>query len=288
MKIIVALSLFLVFAKISQAADTLYFAGNIKISKTVSYKYYLRFTIDSENQLNGYSLSDPGGPSETKTKISGSFDSVKKTFSFQENNVLRSKVNLKENDLCFVRATLVLKKNKLVESLSGKFTGFKIDKNTECANGQINLINTDRAKVILKTWDEEDKFHDNSKKIARENSGKLLTLSNEKGKTLSITGSTVKLTFWDNGQIDGDKIAISLNGKYILEDYSLTAETKVMEITLSGNALDTLKIIALNEGTIPPNTAAIKIETAVENYPILTKAIINEVRTIYLAKKKSE
>ena len=285
MKFAIVLSLFLILAKNSIATDTLYFAGSIKITKSIAYKYFLRFTIDKENQLHGYSLSDPGGPSETKTKISGSFDSVKKTISFQENIVLRSKVDLKSNDLCFVRATLVLNKNKLVETLAGNFSGFKIDKVTECANGKINLINTDRAKVILNTWDEQNKFNDNTKKIALENSGKLLTLSNEKGKSLYITGNTVKLIIWDNGQVDGDKISITLNGINILNDYTLTAEAKVMEVPLSGNAIDTLKIIALNVGTIAPNTAAIKIETLVEQYPILTKAVLNEVRTIYLTKK---
>ena len=285
MKTTIVLSLFLILAKNSIASDTLYFAGSIKITKSIAYKYFLRFTIDKKNQLHGYSLSDPGGPSETKTKISGSFDSVKKTISFQENIVLRSKVDLKSNDLCFVRATLVLNKNKLVETLAGNFSGFKIDKVTECADGKINLINTDRAKVILNTWDEQNKFNDNSKKIALESSVKLLTLSNEKGKSIHITGNTVKLIVWDNGQVDGDKISITLNGINILNDYTLTAEAKVMEVPLSGNAIDTLKIIALNVGTIAPNTAAIKIETLVEQYPILTKAVLNEVRTIYLTKK---
>lgn len=285
MKTTIVLSLFLILAKNSIASDTLYFAGSIKITKSIAYKYFLRFTIDKENQLHGYSLSDPGGPSETKTKISGSFDSVKKTISFQENIVLRSKVDLKSNDLCFVRATLVLNKNKLVETLAGNFSGFKIDKVTECADGKINLINTDRAKVILNTWDEQNKFNDNSKKIALESSVKLLTLSNEKGKSIHVTGNTVKLIIWDNGQVDGDKISITLNGINILNDYTLTAEAKVMEVPLSGNAIDTLKIIALNVGTIAPNTAAIKIETPAEQYPILTKAVLNEVRTIYLTKK---
>ena len=285
MKFAIVLSLFLILAKNSIATDTLYFAGSIKITKSIAYKYFLRFTIDKENQLHGYSLSDPGGPSETKTKISGSFDSVKKTISFQENIVLRSKVDLKSNDLCFVRATLLLNKNKLVETLAGNFSGFKIDKVTECANGKINLINTDRAKVILNTWDEQNKFNENSKKITLENSGKLLTLSNEKGKLLYITGNTVKLIVWDNGQVDGDKISITLNGINILDNYILTAEAKMIELPLSGNAIDTLKIIALNVGTIAPNTAAIKIETPAEQYPILTKAVLNEVRTIYLTKK---
>ena len=73
--------------------------------------------------------------------------------------------------------------------------------------------------------------------------------------------------------------------KYVLENYTITSEVKVIEIPLSINEVDTLKVIALNEGTLPPNTAAIQIETSFEHYPILTMANVNEVRTIYLKKK---
>ena len=58
-----------------------------------------------------------------------------------------------------------------------------------------------------------------------------------------------------------------------------------MELTLSDKEVDTIKIIALNEGTLPPNTAAIIIESPFEQYPIMTQAKLNEVRTIYLRKK---
>ena len=65
-------------------------------------------------------------------------------------------MDLKKNDLCFVNASLVLKKTKLVETLSGKFKGFAADRTTPCASGEIQLINTDRAKVILKNMANED------------------------------------------------------------------------------------------------------------------------------------
>jgi hypothetical protein len=59
----------------------------------------------------------------------------------------------------------------------------------------------------------------------------------------------------------------------------------MIDLVLSDAERNVIKIIALNEGTLPPNTAAIKIESELEEYPILTQANVNEVRTIYLKKK---
>ena len=109
-------------ATTATAGDTLYFVGNIKVSKKISYKYNLRFTIGNDNKITGYSLSDPGGPNETKTKIFGTYDSVNRIISYEEKNVLRSSVDLQRKDLCFVKAELKFKKTKLIEELSGKFT----------------------------------------------------------------------------------------------------------------------------------------------------------------------
>jgi hypothetical protein len=116
----------------------------------------------------------------------------------------------------------------------------------------------------------------------------VVKIADDKGKEFEITGSRIKLTIWDNGQVDGDRISIMLNGKYLLENYSTVAAPKIIETLLSGNELDTIKIIALNEGTIPPNTAAIIIETPSEKYQILTHANTNEVRSIYLKKKSGK
>ena len=113
----------------------------------------------------------------------------------------------------------------------------------------------------------------------------MVKIADDKGKEFEITGSRIKLTIWDKGQVDGDRISIMLNGKYLLENYSTVAAPKIIETLLSGNELDTIKIIALNEGTLPPNTAAIIIETPFEKYQILTEAKTNEVRWIYLRKK---
>lgn len=281
-KTIIAAVLFL-FGTIhtAVAADTLYFAGNIKISKKLSYKYNLRFIISDENKITGYSLSDPGGPNETKTKISGEFDSVNKVISYEEKAVLRSKVDMQKNDLCFVKASLKLKKSSLIETLSGQFVGTEPGKSSTCASGTIKMINTNKVAMVMKKMNELPRVGDDT----TSNKNKTLKISTDKGKELLITGNAIKFTIWDNGKVDEDKISIMLNDKYILENYTLTTDVKIIEALLSANAVDTIKIIALNEGSIPPNTAAIKIETKTEEYPILVKAQMNEIRTIYLRKK---
>jgi hypothetical protein len=265
------------------AIDTLYFVGSIKISSKLSYTYNLRFIIEAENKIRGYSLSDLGGPNEVKTKIIGTFDSTKMTLTYEEKDVLRSKVDLKKNDLCFVKATLKIKKSKVLESLTGKFTAYEPGKTEICASGEVKLVNTDRIKVLLKKVYGTDEALKNT---GPESKTKPIEISDDKGKELLITGTKVKLTIWDQGKVDGDKISIMLDGKYVLENYSITAQTKIIELLLSDKEISTLKIIALNEGTLPPNTAAIKIETETEEYPILTQANVNEERTIYLKKKK--
>ncbi len=283
------LILLLFFSKICAASDTLYFVGDILISKGASYKYNLRFAIDSKNQLTGYSLTDAGGPNETKTKISGTFDSLKNTISFEEKDILRSKVDLIKNDLCFVRATLRFKKNKLVETLSGKFIGIQPGKSSSCADGEIKLINSKKAKAILSTNKANQPLQSASKENkeqAKPQPADIIKVSDDKGKELPFTGTYIKFTIWDNGIVDDDIITIMINNKYILKNYTLDSTVKIIETVLTDNEVDTVKVIALNEGTVPPNTALIKIESKYEQYPIEVRAKLNEVRRIYLRKKK--
>ena len=304
------------FTTSSSAGDTLYFKGTIKIAKNLTYNYSLRFTVSKNNQITGYSLSDPGGFTETKTKIYGTFDSVTSILNFEEKSVLRSRVDLQKNYLCFVKAKLTLKKVKLIEMLSGKFIGTEPGSTTQCATGEIKLINTDMVKTFLKQQkpslsdtankataqikkEKTQKIPEVKEKEVPENKlegspntentevkkGNTITISDAKGKEFLITGNKIKLSIWDNGEVDGDKISILLNDKYILENYMVTFSSKIIEVTLSDRETDTIKIIALNEGNLPPNTATIKIESKTEQYPIITKANLNEIRTIFLRKK---
>ncbi len=68
----------------------------------------------------------------------------------------------------------------------------------------------------------------------------------------------VKIMVWDNKEVDGDKINLSLNGDWILKDYTLTRKPKIIEVELK-EGVNHIILYALNLGDIPPNTAAVAV-----------------------------
>lgn len=79
-------------------------------------------------------------------------------------------------------------------------------------------------------------------------------------KVITVNAKIIKLAVWDNERVDGDKISLSLNGKWILRNYEIVKEKHNFEITLIPNQVNQLVFFAENLGTIPPNTSAINIQ----------------------------
>ena len=71
-----------------------------------------------------------------------------------------------------------------------------------------------------------------------------------------VKSRSIKILVWDKEQVDGDKINLSLNGNWILENYTLTKKKKIIEVELK-DGVNHLVLYALNLGDIPPNTAAL-------------------------------
>lgn len=81
------------------------------------------------------------------------------------------------------------------------------------------------------------------------------------GKDAEIewTSDVIILEVWDDNKIDGDRISIFINNKEILYNYQLTSQIKKLEIPINGQELNIITIVAMNEGTEPPNTAMIHL-----------------------------
>jgi hypothetical protein len=280
--------LFLVSPAFSGTVDTLYYVGNIKISKKTSYSYKLRFVISANNSVTGYSLTDAGGLYETKNKIIGKFDSIANTLYFEEQKVLRSRVDTAKSGLCFIQATLKFKKDKMFETLAGKFIGVEPNKSSPCGSGEIKLINTKKIKKVI---DDANKITDkkNTEVIdsKTQSSTSPIKIVDDKPKALLFKESEISLTLWDNGIIDDDKISIIVDGKYVLKNYTLEATKKVVNVKIP-DGIDDIKlvILALNEGIEPPNTAMVIIESLSDKYFVEVRAKQNETRTIYLSRRR--
>jgi hypothetical protein len=73
---------------------------------------------------------------------------------------------------------------------------------------------------------------------------------------IPLKGDSIELNFYDNAEIDGDSIAIFLNGKMLFEHIFLTDQPYRLKLSVASLAADNeLVMVAENLGSIPPNTS---------------------------------
>ncbi|ULQ56391.1 hypothetical protein KJS94_17205 [Flavihumibacter rivuli] len=73
---------------------------------------------------------------------------------------------------------------------------------------------------------------------------------------IPITAKTIELRFYDNAQIDGDSIALFLNGRLLFQNIRLTDQPYTVKLDASELGADNeLVMVAENLGSIPPNTS---------------------------------
>ena len=80
---------------------------------------------------------------------------------------------------------------------------------------------------------------------------------------------TVVIDVWDGGTVDGDRITIQFNGQPVLTSYSLVKEKKQLRLPIAGAGVNTILIMAENEGYDPPNTASMLLTDGATRYSIL-------------------
>lgn len=75
-------------------------------------------------------------------------------------------------------------------------------------------------------------------------------------KELAVVSDSVRISFYDNGDIDGDSISVFLNGNPVLEKQMISAKALTVYVKLDPTKeFNDLAMFAENLGRIPPNTA---------------------------------
>lgn len=88
------------------------------------------------------------------------------------------------------------------------------------------------------------------------NQEKFTSRKNKLQMVIPVTASTIELRFYDNAAIDGDSIAIFLNGHVLREHILLGGEPQIITINADDLQDDNeLVLVAENLGSIPPNTS---------------------------------
>ncbi|WP_290795390.1 hypothetical protein [Flavihumibacter sp. UBA7668] len=85
---------------------------------------------------------------------------------------------------------------------------------------------------------------------------KFSTRKNVLQTVIPITAKTIELRFYDNAQVDGDSIALFLNGKLLFKNIRLTEQAYTVKLNAADLQADNeLVMVAENLGSIPPNTS---------------------------------
>jgi hypothetical protein len=269
--------IFLLFSFVAFSQKKYEFSGVIKLNgddKTL-ITYTLNFSLKN-NVVEGFSITDIGGPHETKNTITGTYNDKTKAFKFSESQILYTKSMFERTEFCYVFFEKSLKIDDDLKKIEGNFTGKYKDGKT-CINGTILLVN---QKKIEKTIAKFNTKIQKSNKVEEKTKEQLNlhTIIDSlkvnyllKGQNLSVFSSSkvVTVEIWDNKKEDGDAINLYQNNKLILKEYTVLNKKKTIEIELNGEST-VLKIEATKEGDIKPNTTMIRIIDGANNYELMS------------------
>lgn len=92
---------------------------------------------------------------------------------------------------------------------------------------------------------------------------------NDTVATIQTAAPTIRISLYDNGQIDGDTITVFHNNRVIADHLGVTAKPYQFTIEISREKpVHEIVFVANNLGSIPPNTAVLIIEAGNKKYTL--------------------
>jgi hypothetical protein len=108
-------------------------------------------------------------------------------------------------------------------------------------------------------------------------------------QVLDIESDSVRLSFYDNGEIDGDSISVFVNRKLVLTHQELAAKALTLYLHLDSTMnINEVSMFAENLGKIPPNTALMVITDGKNRYEVFLSSSLTENATVQLRRVKKE
>jgi len=186
-----------------------------------------------------------------KENFEGVYDSKSKSLTIQETGPTMFHVPA-DCIPCIKHYTLALTQTKDSQNLAGDWGGRMMNSQVTCPPGKIVL--TKEASSIF----------------------------NE----IKVDTGNLRLDFYDNAEIDGDTISVSVDNKMVVTSQRLAAKPITVNIRIDlANTEHEVIMIAENEGTIPPNTALLIVTAGDKRYRLFLSSDVDQkkvlVRFIY-------
>jgi len=105
--------------------------------------------------------------------------------------------------------------------------------------------------------------------------------------TIAIQSDSIRISFYDNGDVDGDTISVFLNQKPIVVQQPISAKAFQVYIALDPTIqTHELTMFANNLGSIPPNTALMIIHDGVIRHEIYLSSSLQQNASVILKRSR--
>ncbi|AXY75005.1 hypothetical protein D3H65_13870 [Paraflavitalea soli] len=106
---------------------------------------------------------------------------------------------------------------------------------------------------------------------------------------LEIESDSIRVSFYDNGDIDGDTVSVLLNKTPIIVKQELSSRAMTIYIVLDDKRpVSEIGMFAENLGKYPPNTALMVVTDGVHRYEMYLSSSLKQNALVRLRKKKKQ
>lgn len=106
-------------------------------------------------------------------------------------------------------------------------------------------------------------------------------------KEILVESDSLRISFYDNGEIDGDSISVFLNGAPVVVSKELSSRALNIYVALDSNMeVNELSMFAENLGTLPPNTALMLVTDGLNRYEVYLSSSLTSNAVVRIRKKK--
>jgi hypothetical protein len=104
---------------------------------------------------------------------------------------------------------------------------------------------------------------------------------------ITVASDSLRVDFYDNGEIDGDSISIFYNNQLIAFNRILSTKSVHFDLHLdTTKEVNEISMFADNLGTIPPNTALMVVTDGKKRYEIRMSSNLEKNATLRIRRKK--
>lgn len=205
------------------------------------------------NKVSGVCYHYSDFSNYVKKNYDGIYNSATKTINIQEHKVLTFHIP-QDCTPCIRYFSLTYNKKDKEEILSGDWGGVVMNGTLACTPGKISLH-----------------------RIAESEFNHI--------QEVKVDTGLLRLDFYDNGEIDGDSISVTVNSKKILSHQLLKLKPVTVYVKVSPDETgQEVTMVAENLGTIPPNTALLIVTAGTKRYQLFLASTTQksaQVRFVY-------